>query len=334
MECTDVIKLVEKLWSTTAPSERRSVFSMIRQTIPDHHLVLFDGLVDNKRNGIIDNPESKIVVLIHGIHTDGAWQKNVQKEFESVNGLHVHDLGYDVVTAAQLFGPFRSTPVNRIAREIRRIKDEEPKARISVIAHSFGTYIVSKILENHPDIRFDKIIMCGAIVSRSYPWDRNARDLSKSRIINDVGTKDIWPVIATCTTGGYGSSGRRGFQSASVTDRYFDYKHSDFFEPKNSHIRNYWKPIIETGLIPASDWDTKKGKTSFPILIASHPWIGRPLFFLIILGLGILSWKYFSLPTTTGSHSISAPVGSTLSAPAKALGLVIKPETELNSEPS
>lgn len=306
MECTDVIQLVEKVWNTTPPAERRSVFSLIRKSIPNHHLVLFDGLVDNKRNGIVDNPDTKIVVLIHGIHTDGSWQRCVQKELSSVNRLHVHDLGYDVVTALQLFGPIRSTPVNRIAREIRRIKDEEPQAKISVIAHSFGTYIVSKILEDHPDIRFDRIIMCGAIVSRSYPWDRNARDLNKSRIINDVGTRDIWPVIATFSTGGYGSSGRRGFQNASVTDRYFNYKHSDFFEPKNNHIRDYWKPIIETGDIPSSDWDTKKSKTSFPILIASHPWIGRPLFFLAILGLGILGWKHFSSAALT--ESVPVPI--------------------------
>lgn len=306
MECTDVIKLVEKVWSTTPPAERRSVFSLIRKTIPNHHLVLFDGLVDNKRNGIVDNPDSKIVVLIHGIHTDGSWQRCVQQELSTINGLHIHDLGYDVVTAIQLFGPYRSTPVNRIAREIRRIKVEEPKAKISVIAHSFGTYIVSKILEDHPDIRFDRIIMCGAIISRAYPWDRNARELNKSRIINDVGTRDIWPVIATCTTGGYGSSGRRGFQSASVTDRYFNYKHSDFFEPKNNHIRDYWKPIIESGDIPTSDWDTKKGKTSFPILVASHPWIGRPLVFLIIFGLGILGWQYFSNPTVPKNESTHA----------------------------
>lgn len=286
MDVTDVVRLVETLWKTTEPAKRREAFAAIRITIPSENLTLFDCLVDNKREGIKDSSESKVLVLIHGIQTDGSWQRHVQEKMAGVASLQVHDLGYDVFTALQLFGPFRSAPVNKIVREIRRIKTEEPLASICVIAHSYGSYIVSRILDENPDIRFSKIIMCGAIVPRNYPWDRNAKELSKSSIINDVGTRDVWPLFATCTTLGYGSSGRRGFQNASVTDRYFDYSHSEFFEEKHQHVEKFWRPIIENDNVPSSEWDTKKGKTNFLVLLLSHPVYGR---FLVAIAISILT---------------------------------------------
>ena len=272
MNSTDVIKLVETLWAATDAKKRKEVFSLVRATIPEEHKVLFDGLVDNKRSGIRDSADSKILVLIHGIRTDGAWQREVQQQFQGVANLQVHDLGYDVVTGMQLAGPFRSGPVNKIVRDIRRLKDEEPLARISVIAHSFGTYIVSRILEDHPDISFEKIVLSGSLVKRNYPWDRNARGMRKSSIVNDVGVRDIWPLIASCSTWGYGSTGRVGFKNATVTDRYFDYGHSDFFENNGAHIKKYWRPIFEFDEVVPSNWEQKseRPKTGFFTLLAAH----------------------------------------------------------------
>ncbi|HCL4388601.1 hypothetical protein I5G05_03560 [Pseudomonas aeruginosa] len=292
MNHTEIISLVEQLWSSTLPEKRRETFKLLRSTIPADSLSLFDALVDNKRNGIHDCSDSRVLILIHGIHTDGSWHQHVQAKLSDIKNLQVQDLGYDLVTALQLFGPFRRGPIERIVREIRNIKREEPLAKISVIAHSFGTYITSKILQDHPDIVFDKIIMCGSIVSRDYPWNRNARGMNKSSIINDVGTRDIWPLVATCTTLGYGSTGRRGFQSSCVTDRYFNYAHSDFFEEKNDHITKYWRPIFEHNAIKSSDWDTKKPKAGLSVLIFSHPLLGRLLVATFIAGVILALFCY------------------------------------------
>lgn len=285
MNSTDVIKLVETLWAATDAKKRKEVFSLVRATIPEEHKVLFDGLVDNKRSGIRDSADSKILVLIHGIRTDGAWQREVQQQFQGVANLQVHDLGYDVVTGMQLAGPFRSGPVNKIVRDIRRLKDEEPLARISVIAHSFGTYIVSRILEEHPDISFEKIVLSGSLIKRNYPWDRNARGMRKSSIVNDVGVRDIWPLIASCSTWGYGSTGRVGFKSATVTDRYFDYAHSDFFENNGAHIKKYWRPIFEFDEVVPSDWELKseRPKTGFFTLLAAHQKTGVAGMLMLII---------------------------------------------------
>lgn len=293
MEATEIVTLVDTVWHATEPKKRREVFSLLRKTVDENHLPLFDCLIDNKRSGIKDSSDSKILVLIHGIQTDGAWQRHVQDKMSGIPRLQVHDLGYDVFTALQLLGPARSGPVDRIAREIRRIKTEEPLAAISVIAHSYGSYIVSKILDKHPDIKFSKIIMCGAIVPRSYPWDRNAREMPKSSIVNDVGTRDIWPLVATSTTFGYGSSGRRGFQGASVTDRYFNYSHSEFFDEKHQHVEKFWRPILEDGKVISSEWDLKKEKSSLLVLLLSHPGYGKLIVILVIALLAAIGISLF-----------------------------------------
>lgn len=285
MEDTDVVTLVESVWNGVKKDNRREVISQIRKTIPSNLLNLFDCLIDNKAAGIQDNPEAKVLILLHGIQTDGAWQKLVQAELRESQNINVIDLGYECVTAAQLVGPFRKSPIAKITRDIRHIRKQEPHAKLLVIAHSFGSYILSKIICEHPDIEFERIILCGSIIPRNYEWDKHARGMRKESILNDVGTSDIWPIFATCASTGYGSSGRRGFQNASVTDRYFRYGHSDYFEPKKYHIKEYWKPFIETGRIVASDWDQNKGKTNFLILAMSHPWIGRPLLICLIIAI-------------------------------------------------
>lgn len=294
MNSTEVIKLVEKLWNATDPKQRKEVFSLLRATIPEDQKDLFDALVDNKRSGIRDSADSKILVLIHGIRTDGAWQRDVQREFHGVPNLQVHDLGYDVVTGMQLAGPFRAGPVNKIVRDIRRLKEEEPLARISVIAHSFGTYVVSRILEEHPDISFEKIVLSGCLIKRSYPWDRNARGMRKSSIINDVGVRDIWPLIASCATWGYGSTGRVGFKNATVTDRYFDYSHSEFFENNRVHIKKYWRPLFEFDEIVQSEWELNpnRAKTGFLTLFAAHQKTGLAAIILVSIA-AILYFSFF-----------------------------------------
>jgi len=43
--------------------------------------------------------------------------------------------------------------------------------------------------------------------------------MAKKSILNDVGTFDLYPVLATCASVGYGASGYRGFQTVlSLTD--------------------------------------------------------------------------------------------------------------------
>lgn len=285
----EVIKLLSGQWEISKPEKRIEAVQLLRSTIPEHLHDYYDALVDLKFGGVVDDTGAITVVLVHGIQTDGAWQKLVQAEFRVVPKLNVVCVGYEFYNALQLFGPKRSGPINKVTREIRDIQSREPNASLMVIAHSFGSYIISKLLVESPDIKFQRIILCGSIVPRDFRWDVHARELGTNSIVNDVGTKDVWPIVATTISFGYGASGRLGFQTGRVSDRYFPLDHSGFF--KASHIKKFWLPFIKDGNIAQSKWDTKKPKTSNVLNLLSNVWQAKIAIVIAILVLVYLAGR-------------------------------------------
>lgn len=293
MKPAEVFKLFNETWEGALPDKRINLLQIVIQQVPDDMKEFFDSMLDAKLAGIQDNPSAKVILLIHGIQTDGAWHNLVEKELCTLPHTNVYGLSYDFVSALQLASPIRSTPINKISQDIRDAKTMEPNAQLMVIAHSFGSYILSRILAKSTDLRFTRIVLCGCIIPTSYPWGLYTKNMEKSSILNDVGTRDFYPVLATFSSFGYGSSGRKGFKVPLVKDRYFDYGHSDFFEPKNNHIATYWKPFIAEGEIIESEWDYDRPKLKNRVNMLTHPWIGRSLFYGSIFFIIILACSLF-----------------------------------------
>lgn len=273
-----MIGLVKSIWESSAPEKRLASVRALAITIPEAQIPLFEAIVDMVAAGLRDDPGAITVVLVHGIRTDAAWHQLVREELKTEKSINVVPITYGFFTALGLFGPFRRGPVLKVARELRDVRRLEPKTRIVVIAHSYGTYIISQIMSEEVDIRFERIIFCGSIVPREFRWDIYASEHKSYTIVNDVGTKDFYPVLATCTTWGYGSSGRLGFQTTRVLDRFFPYGHSSFFT--SDHIRNFWIPFITSGTIADSDWNVRKPKTPYLINILAK----GPLATIALLG--------------------------------------------------
>ena len=71
-------------------------------------------------------------------------------------------------------------------------------------------------------------------------------------LINEVGTKDVWPVLAETVTTGYGSAGTYGFRRKGVRDRWHNGKtHSAFLTPE--FCDKYWAPFLRDGTIIEDD---------------------------------------------------------------------------------
>jgi hypothetical protein len=88
--------------------------------------------------------DGNVIVLVHGIRTTAEWAELVSSILEQVPGTRVIPVGYGYFDVVQFFlpGPTRRPPVHRIRRELAAIVKQYPNARISIIAHSFGTYIL------------------------------------------------------------------------------------------------------------------------------------------------------------------------------------------------
>lgn len=231
-------------------------------------------------------PKPKVVLLVHGILTTGEWQHKLEYALKIADPeVEIYPVTPGYVDLFRFLWPWgtREKHIRKIESDLRAVKAKHPTAEIMVVAHSFGTYIVTEILKRCPDISLDRLILCGAIVRRDYNWHRIAPQLKGARVVNDIGCRDIWPLFAKQVTTGYGDSGRFGFGTIPVFDRYFKYKHSQFFRPL--HFRKYWVPYLTRGQIVSSPYSRRRPTPSMLAVAVPYKW-------LALAGiLGFVGWR-------------------------------------------
>jgi hypothetical protein len=209
------------------------------------------GFLPNSDAGATNN----VVFLVHGIRTHGQWFRAVRRVIEA-SPCQVIDIKFGYWNVIRFLIPGRRKfPITKVAAEIRQAKVQFPGARLFAIAHSFGTYVLVNALED-PTFEMTRVILCGSIVPENFVPQRYFFASGGIRIINDCGVRDIWPVLAKCTTWGYGATGTFGMGTSSVKDRYFNFTHGDFFAPE--FVAKYWMPFINEGIViqsPIADDD-------------------------------------------------------------------------------
>lgn len=229
-----------------------------------------------------------LVLLIHGIRTHAWWQGEVKALIEENTNAHVIPLKYGKFDLLRFWCPLnicRRGPIDRLHKELRSAIKLHNGGRITIIAHSYGTYALSHILLKHDDIQLHRIILCGSIIPTDFPWTRVAPQLTANQmrksVINDCGTRDVWPVLAAATTWGYGSSGTHGFGSVQISDRVHVMPHSGYFN--KAFVRKYWLPFIKNGDIIPSDAERRGESTKwwFSLLELPYKWAMVILLFFV-----------------------------------------------------
>lgn len=219
-----------------------------------------------------------VVILIHGIRTRAEWQPRVAAILERDPRIRVVPTSYgflDLLRFLVPLRPVRAVPITRITNLVRDEFQRKPD-RVSIIAHSFGSYIISQILNRESDIDFHRIILCGSIISNGFDWAKHRNRVGSEggndwKIINECGMHDLWPVLAESITWGYGSSGRYGFGHGRVKDRFHSVGHSGFFSEQ--FVDTYWRPYLsEDRIVPGA--------------------LDRPTTPIWISGLAVLKLKY------------------------------------------
>lgn len=195
-----------------------------------------------------------IVISVHGIRTAARWQKSLADTL----GLHLikhraYDFGHYGLFR---FGwnPARRRKINEfydfygnvLREQGTGIDEADFRRRPSIIAHSFGSYIVGYAMQKYPDIRFDKIILCGSILPVDFDWSTLFDRDQVNFVRNEYGVRDFWASMVGNFIRDTGASGTEGFQSLStvVSQERFEYfDHSDYFTKQ--HIENYWLPTLK-----------------------------------------------------------------------------------------
>jgi pimeloyl-ACP methyl ester carboxylesterase len=193
--------------------------------------------------------QEHVVVVIHGIRDFALWQTNVRQALEA-GGLKIELTNFMRLDLVRFLVPlplFREAAIQKIWKQIEDIRLIYPNARISLIAHSFGTYILAEILRREFTFKAHRVIFCGSVVRYDFPFEQ-VKERFESPILNEVGTRDVWPAIAESVTWGYGSAGTYGFRRPRVRDRWHNGKnHSAFLNAE--FCRKFWLPFLSDGTV-------------------------------------------------------------------------------------
>ncbi len=188
-----------------------------------------------------------VVISLHGIKTRGTWQKEMTSALNVADLVH-EPLDYGDFAALRFLCPGqREKQMESFREEYTQIRERYSDTTPSIIAHSFGTYIVANCMEKYTEVRFDRIIFCGAIVRKDYPWSKQVQTDCVSRVLNDYGRLDRWARIVQWVVEDAGPSGLSGFDdeaNGAVVQRcHPKFKHSDYFYRLN--YQDNWIPFLK-----------------------------------------------------------------------------------------
>lgn len=200
--------------------------NIVRPDTPDRdrvlRLALFGSLVDLKRQstpadqiadvygaGVDDVDDrdgdasdagavSHVAMIVHGIRDHGFWTPKLARRLQALADQN-RNIACRTVTSSYGFfpmGPFLS----RTAR-LRRVewfmdqyvecRARFPRAKISFIGHSNGTYLLARALELCPALRFEAVVFAGSVVRPNYDWITPLGRGQVRRVLNYVATRDL-----------------------------------------------------------------------------------------------------------------------------------------------
>ena len=196
-----------------------------------------------------------VIVPIHGIRTHAEeWLPRLSLA-ASTSGWAVAPYVYGYQDASLLRNETEKIKIVEGFRnwliEIRKIY----AGPISIVGHSFGTYVVGRYLSKADDIsqKFDCVILCGSILSPNYDWGGLLDRAIVGRVLNTVSVEDEWvkylpdggiPILAKDSL--FGAAGHLGFNC----------KNSGFYEIRSSLLTHnnvfrddvvvaQWLPFLE-----------------------------------------------------------------------------------------
>lgn len=186
--------------------------------------------------------KDKLLVSVHGIRTFGSWQQNLSVELEkysrSFECVEIKYGFFDLISF--VVPPLRRSFVRKSAGRLRQILENRKETDGFIVAHSFGTVIVSEALREPLPMKLNAIVFCGSPLRH----DENIDHLvaSSSVVVNDCGIHDWVLLLSRFLILGLGDAGRVGFRrenTGKFCNRYFDGGHDLYFKPYDQHSKFY-----------------------------------------------------------------------------------------------
>lgn len=199
----------------------------------------------------INVPKSgkKILVTIHGIKSHAAWNADVTR-MASAAGWIVCPFVYGYTSVFDyLNSNKRAQIIDKFREFIFDVKNEYGE-NISLLSHSFGTFVIGKYLSgwDAPPVRFKSIILTGCILKSDL--DFSIFDNNAINIINEISRRDTVVKLAHITSRAVdpiiGDSGISGFSTNSTK---LNQRECNIFDHNNVIKRDVvlqrWMPELE-----------------------------------------------------------------------------------------
>jgi hypothetical protein len=164
-------------------------------------------------------------ITTDGIGAQGEWQEGFERSLVKNFGDDVVCKKYNYYSSTKLlFSEFRSKIIEDFKEKLIALLEETPDAKVVFFAHSFGTYILMKALEELPrdvDINIEKVVLAGCVLKEIYDLKALRNVVDKSRVINDGIL-----LLSKYFCSDKGMVGRSGFIGMDIKDRHFKGNHN------------------------------------------------------------------------------------------------------------
>lgn len=281
--------------------EDRRIFSAYCSADANQRSLIKRRILQEEAESIDVTSARPVVVLIHGIRDYGLWQQEIRDTLEA-EGFHVESTNYGRFNLIEFLLPFnffRKRAAAEMLIWLNAVFYRYPGSSVSIIAHSFGTYVISQIIKDNFNIKIDRIIFCGSVVKYNFPF-QNFSSRFKGDILNEVGTRDIWPAMAESLTTGYGSAGTFGFRRPFVYDRWHNGAGHGFFLTKE-FCQKFWLPYLKDGKVVADSPSPES-----PPIFASFISIVKIKFLLLLISFGLALYLIKFQPQNYFSRILSS----------------------------
>lgn len=204
---------------------------------------------------IIDlNKPKGVLVTIHGLLSTAEWNKEIAP-LASSQGWIFAPFIYNENTPDLLINKNKRDVIINEFREWIFDLSKRFEGGISVIAHSFGTYLLASYLEGfeEPPVTFNTIILSGAILNSNFDWEKH-KGVSVGKVLNEIAPNDQWVKFMPekflkkllCIDPLMGKAGIDGFNQEcnivkQTTNRIFT--HNNVI--KRDVIQNKWIPFLD-----------------------------------------------------------------------------------------
>lgn len=223
---------------------------------PDDESMDIIHRIYSQRNFVERNKRRGLLVVIHGLCTNAQWLSNLVPTCNK-QGWIVAPFIYDNPPTLLFNSNQRAKVVEQFREWIYAIREKYQPEQMSVVTHSFGTYIVTKYIEGFRQeeflpIEIESLVLTGGIISQSYDWHQNI-PLKVGRVLNIVAEGDDavkympktdWKKLVGMDTL-FGQCGIKGFSNVSerVVNRPFQIlTHTNIF--KDDFIEQIMLPYL------------------------------------------------------------------------------------------